>query len=84
MNILGNPPKNKDFLKQIFLEISVLDTYTNKLYERSQYCQCNKFAQIGIEWRITDILQKMIDYCNNIITSFQLELKIKEVNEDAY
>lgn len=77
MNIISNSPKNKDFLKQILSENINLDYYSAKL---DGYCKCKNFTKIEIECRITDLLQRTIDYWNSKITSFQLELKMKDVN----
>ena len=66
-------PKDKDFLKPIISEINNLYLYTKKL---DQNHLRNKSENICLEYNITDILQRIVDYCNSYYTSFQFELKM--------
>ena len=68
-------PKDKDFLKQIISEINNLYFYTKKL---DQNHLSDISENICVEYNITDILQRIVDYCNSYYTSFQLELKMEE------
>lgn len=67
-------PKDKDFLKQIISEINNLYSYTKKLEQNHLW---NKYENICVEYYLTDILQRTVDYCNSYYTSFQLELKME-------
>jgi hypothetical protein len=66
-------PKDKDFLKSLVSEINHLSLYTKKL-DRNHVR--NKSENISIEYNLTDILQRIVDYCNSYYTSFQFELKM--------
>ena len=67
-------PRDKDFLKQIISETNNLYLYTKKLDQNHLW---NKSENICLEYNITDILQKIVDYCNSYYTSFQFELKME-------
>ena len=67
-------PKDKDFFKQITSEINDLYLYTKKLDQNHSW---NKSENICLEYNITDILQKIVDYCNSYYTSFQFELNME-------
>jgi hypothetical protein len=66
-------PKDKDFLELIISEINHLYLYTKKL-DRNHVR--NKSENISVEYNLTDILQRIVDYCNSYYTSFQFELKM--------
>jgi hypothetical protein len=66
-------PRNKDFLTPIISELNNLHLYTKNL-DHNQLR--NKSENICLEYKITDILQNIVDYCNSYYTSFQFELKM--------
>jgi hypothetical protein len=74
MDTINKVPKNKDFLKYIIYEIGNLYLCINKT-EQNQLR--TKYENICVEYNITDILQRIVDYCNSYYTSFQLELKME-------
>ena len=67
-------PRDKVFLKQIISEINDLYLYTKKLEQNHLW---NKSENICLEYNITDILQRIVDYSNSYYTSFQFELKME-------
>lgn len=66
-------PRDKDFLTSINSEINNLYLYTKNL---DQNHLRNKSENICLEYHITDILQRIVDYCNSYYTSFQFELNM--------
>ena len=60
-------PRDKVFLKPIISEINNLYLYTKKLDQNHLW---NKSENICLEYNITGILQKIVDYCNSYYTSF--------------
>ena len=70
-------PKDKDFLEPIISEINNLYLYTKKL---DQNHLRNISESICLEYKITDILQRIVDVCNSHYKAFNLELRMEDLN----
>jgi hypothetical protein len=74
--------KNKGFSKHE-MKLSNLIIELNNIQNKTSLL--SQFEIFQIKCKLTDILQKFVDFCNNnVFWSFKLELKMVDDKEDVY
>ena len=72
----GFPAFKNETLQSLFFE---LDRFPNRPTSSSNF---NKFQY---ECKATDILQKLVDFCNNnVFSNFNLELRMEKADQNVY